>query len=286
VRNRNVVVLTGLPRGDTTLTCRLLNQLPDTLALHEPIPPGKFVGLEEEAVLDGVEQFFTRMRRMIRRRGVAFSKPIKGRIAGHGDNLTLDEEIRRRESRKVRRKKSEKKVAIDKDLGRDFLLGIKSPGMFSALLPLLKRRFPCYVIVRNPLAVLASWESYDRNTRAGRQPSAEKYDAGLRRALDSTEDRIERQLCLLSWYFDRFARELPKAHVIRYEDLVGSGGKALSVVTPAAEALNEPLSNWNLNPAYDWGRMRSVGERLLEREGAYLRFYSRESLENLLEKSH
>src|SRR3954447_8287357 len=186
MRKRNVV-LTGLPRGGTTLTCHLLNQLPDTVALHEPISPGKFVGLEEEAVLDGVEQFFRRMRRMIRRRGVAFSKPIKGRIVGHGSNLSREEEMRRRESRKVRREKSEKMVAIEKDLGRDFLLGIKSPGMFSALLPLLTRRFPCYAVVRNPLAVLASWESYDRSTREGRQPAAEKYDVDLRHTLDSIE---------------------------------------------------------------------------------------------------
>jgi hypothetical protein len=115
VRKRNVV-LTGLPRGGTTLACHLLNKLPDTVALHEPISPGKFVGLEDEAVLDGVEQFFGRMRRMIRRRGVAFSKPIKGRITGQGGNLSLEEEPRRRESEKIRRKKSEKKVAIEKAL--------------------------------------------------------------------------------------------------------------------------------------------------------------------------
>ena len=264
MRKRNVV-LTGLPRGGTTLACHLLNKLPDTVALHEPISPGKFVGLEDEAVLDGVELFFSRMRRMIRRRGVAFSRPIKGRITGQGANLSLEEELRRRESEKVRRKKSEKKVAIEKDLGRDFLLGIKSPGMFSAFLPLLKQRFPCFAIVRNPLAVLASWESYDRSTRAGRQPAAEKYDEDLRRALDSIEDRAERQLYLLSWYFERFADELPETHVIRYEDLVGSGGGVLSVITPAAESLNEPLSSWNLNPAYDWERVRLHGERLLER---------------------
>jgi hypothetical protein len=123
--------------------------------------------------------------------------------------------------------------------------------VFSGLLPLLKRRFPCYAIVRNPLAVLASWESYDRSTRAGRQPAAERYDVGLRHTLDSIEDRVERQLYLLSWYFERFVRELPEAHVIRYEDLVSSGGRALSVVTPSAESLNAPLSNWNVNPAYD-----------------------------------
>jgi hypothetical protein len=60
----------------------------------------------------------------------------------------------------------------------------------------------------------------------------------------------------------------------------------LSVVTPAAEFLNEPLPSWNLNPAYDWERVRLHGERLLEREGAYSRFYSRDSIESLLEKTY
>ena len=44
--------------------------------------------------------------------------------------------------------------------------------------------------------------------------------------------------------------------------------------------------HWNLNPAYDRERMRLFGERLLKREGAYLRFYSRASLEDLLEKTY
>jgi hypothetical protein len=81
VRKRNVV-LTGLPRGGTTLTCRLLNQLPDTVALHEPIAPGRFVGAEDDqAVLEGVERFFRRTRRMIRREKVAVSKHVGGKSA-------------------------------------------------------------------------------------------------------------------------------------------------------------------------------------------------------------
>lgn len=53
--NRANVVLTGLPRSGTTLACRLLNLLPDTVALHEPIAPGRFAGLaDEQALLDAV----------------------------------------------------------------------------------------------------------------------------------------------------------------------------------------------------------------------------------------
>jgi hypothetical protein len=80
VRERNVV-LTGLPRSGTTLACRLLNTLPDTVALHEPIAPGRFADAEDEgAVLEGLERFFRRMRRMIRREKVAVSKNVGGRI--------------------------------------------------------------------------------------------------------------------------------------------------------------------------------------------------------------
>src|SRR5215208_2146985 len=80
MRKRNIV-LTGLPRSGTTLACRLLNTLPDTVALHEPIAPGKFVDAEDEqALLEGVERVFRRMRRMIRNEKVAVSKNAGGEI--------------------------------------------------------------------------------------------------------------------------------------------------------------------------------------------------------------
>ena len=64
---------------------------------------------------------------------------------------------------------------------------------------------------------------------------------------------------------------------------MGSGGKALSAITPTAKELDEPLSSQNLNAAYDRREMRELGTRLLQSDGAYWRFYARESVENLLE---
>ena len=79
--NRANVVLTGPPRSGTTLACRLLNTLPDTVALHEPIAPGKFANAENDlAVLEGLQRYFRRMRRMIRKEKVAISKNVGGRI--------------------------------------------------------------------------------------------------------------------------------------------------------------------------------------------------------------
>jgi hypothetical protein len=73
------VVLMGLPRSGTTLACHLLNKLPDTVALAEPISPGKFADRlpDYEAVCDGIEESYGRMRRMALRDGKVISKHLR-----------------------------------------------------------------------------------------------------------------------------------------------------------------------------------------------------------------
>jgi len=39
------IILTGIARSGTTLTCFLLNKLPQAVALHEPMDPSQLVGL-------------------------------------------------------------------------------------------------------------------------------------------------------------------------------------------------------------------------------------------------
>jgi hypothetical protein len=280
--DRTNVVLTGLPRSGTTLTCHLLNKLPDTVALHEPIAPGKFADLEgEDAILDGVERFFKRMRRMALDRGEIVSKHVGGEVPANSYGQAKSEgDLRSPIAEKGKRKG---RITVQKDLGRDFLLVIKSPAMFSALLPALVKRFPAYAVIRNPLSILASWNSIDHNLQGGHSPAAERYDERLRGELASIEDGTERQLYLLSWWYDRFQRTLPDGCILRYEDIVGSGGAALSALTPAAKGLAEPLESQNLNAAYDREKMRKLGSRLLDLEGAYWRFYTRESVAKLVE---
>jgi len=49
------IILTGIARSGTTLTCALLNKLPQTVALHEPMNPAELVGLDvHTAFLDRV----------------------------------------------------------------------------------------------------------------------------------------------------------------------------------------------------------------------------------------
>lgn len=39
------IILTGIARSGTTLSCSLLNKLPQCVALHEPMNPDDLVGL-------------------------------------------------------------------------------------------------------------------------------------------------------------------------------------------------------------------------------------------------
>jgi hypothetical protein len=65
------------------------------------------------------------------------------------------------------------------------------------------------------------------------------YDEELEREIDSmTGDVIEARLRTLSWACERYGRYLPEDNVLRYEDLVGSRGKALSAIS------SPPPVNW------------------------------------------
>ena len=281
VNNRRNIILTGLPRSGTTLTCHLLNKLPDTVALTEPIAPGKFTDLmpDYEAVACGVERFFRRIRRMALEEGEVISKHVGGEIPDNsfgwpdatGERKTVLEKGR---------------ISVSKPLQPDFALIVKQPGLFTAILPTLVERFPCYAIVRNPLSVLASRTSLGRP--ADRHPqdrlsAAQMYDEDLRSEMVSIpRGTLEWRLRMMSWSFERFRRHLPAQNVIRYEEIVDSGGRTLDVMVPSADGLAVPLESKNLNRLYDRDGMLRLGEKLLESDGAYWSFYSRQSVEELL----
>lgn len=273
------VILTGLPRSGSTLTCNLLNRCADTVALHEPIPMGELTRQHQgDALVEQVAKFFADTRRSLLRERRAASKTVGGEVPDNtfGEARGGDANLRRSLA-------SHGEVTFDgKALSPDFVLAIKHNAGFTALLETLRDRYPCYGIVRNPLAVLSSWNSVDLAVQRGHVPVGEAIDADLRAALAGIDDRTERQFHILNWFFERFLRLLPRASILRYEDMIASRGKALASVTPAASGLDEPLASKNANRAYDVKTVRALGRRLLERDGAFWKFYSRESVETML----
>ncbi|MDP8978378.1 MAG: glycosyltransferase [Actinomycetota bacterium] len=271
------IVVTGPPRSGTTLVTHLLNRLPDTVALSEPLGPSRYKPLRIPGeVCDVIAGFFDAQRAAILADHVAVSKAIGGRdtdnffeAAPTTDGLRHDIAERGH-------------VRVDKELSAGFRLVIKDLATFTALLGPLSRRFPCFGLVRNPLAVLASWNSVDIPMREGRSPHAEWFDEELGRFTSREGERVERQLRLLSWWYGRLRDALPPEQVLRYEDVVASGGRALRVIAPEAEDLDETLSSRNVNELYDHDEMRRLGDRLLAAGGAWRHFYGDDEVRELL----
>jgi hypothetical protein len=102
--------------------------------------------------------------------------------------------------------------------------------------------------------------------------------------LETTECRYARQIRILSWYYEQYAKYLPPHRIIRYEQLISSGGSILAIVATAAARLNTPLENRNVNTIYDRQSLRPVAEMLFRSGGAMFEFYSRHEMADLMSK--
>jgi hypothetical protein len=285
----NNALLTGLPRSGSTLACELLNELPDTVALDEPMSVRSLTGdapkerpasggepPDTDAICDEIERFLASTRDSLHQDRTAPSKHVGGQVSGR--KITDDYADSGERVRVV----SRGQITVEKPLTPAFLLVIKHPVAFTALLEPLVQRFDVYATVRNPLALLGSWQTVPLGVRDGRLPVAERIDFELERTLSEIEDPADRQLQILSWFFERYETFLPADHVIPYESIIATGGKALRSITDRASALEQPLQSRNTTAIYDREGMASLGERLLDSDGPYWNFYSRDSVSALL----
>ncbi len=265
----NNIILTGPPRSGTTLACSLLNQLPDTAALHEPMNLKMFPN--PIAAISQVQQFFSQMRSSILETGTALSK-VKGE--GVPENPFADDQNARRKS--VVQKGI---LKFDKPFSPDFQLIIKQNGHFTYLLPGLTTFFDVYAILRHPVATILSWNTIQAPVAEGNLRVLENLDPELYDNLQSIPDLLERQVQLLVTMYDRFTC-LEANQIIYYENLVSSGGGALQSITEKAQELETPLSNKNRNPLYDQKLVDNIKERLLMNSEVFSLHYSIKEIEN------
>jgi hypothetical protein len=264
----------------------LLNRLPDVRALDEPMDPNRLIrdatgddgrSLDVASIHAGIERFAIEQRRSILDRGVALTRHVDGRVLG-AEKVSDS----RGEDGLRMRMAARSEIPFDPPASSAFTLAIKHPVAFTALLPVLLDRFPVFAIVRNPLSVLASWESVPMHYREGRLGLRTIIAPELEARLEAIDDRIERQLMLLEWFFEMYATALPRERVIRYEDIVATGGAALAPIAPAASGLKLSLQSRNAATVYDSAHIREVGPLLLERAGAHWLFYTPEEVKEVM----
>lgn len=269
------IILTGLPRSGTTLTCHLLNKLTNCVALHEPLVPLELSDSKSEHIVQLISDYFVIQRQQILNTGTAVSKSFGGQVPDNpmaGIDPNTGKRIRVLDGRLVQ---------IEKSLPNDFYLAIKQPAFFTAILKNLVKSglFNCFAIVRNPLSVLLSWNSVDMPVSRGRVPAAEAFDAELKANLDQIDGLHDRQVFLLNWFFQAYLNYLPAEQIIFYEKMISTEGRSLSAINPMAMNLREALSSKNNNSLYNSELKQILLSKLLnQKEGAFWSFYNKDQL--------
>lgn len=268
------IALTGVPRGGTTLACRLLGQCERTVALFEPMSVMSLPCERADAV-DAVQAYYRDVRTQIARDGNAPSQQRDGSVP---DNPFAEPDAFGTRPAQA----SAGLLRINPALA-DATLVIKHNAAFTALLPELSQRLPTYAIVRNPLAVLASWQSVPLPVRDGRVPAGEHFDRALAQRLDASTEPLERQLLVLDWCFRQFADYLPSNQVIRYEALVASQGEALRAAVGVQGAVDAPLGERHPRRLCSAAALRDLASALQSRHGAWSHWYDPASIQRLAE---
>lgn len=203
----------------------LLNDLDGVAALDEPFDREVLSRLDARSFVPFIEETFEKERQSILESGFAHStKEIGGNgLGNHYGDTDRQTGLR---SRKV----DYGRISIKKSLSPDFTLVIKHTIPFTGVIDDLTLSYPTFALVRNPLAILASWNSIDAAYRDGEiQDYARALTGDLYKRL-SVQDRYERQVRLLEWHFEKYLA-IPPQHVIRYEEVVESRLNRLRVIT-------------------------------------------------------
>lgn len=266
------IILTGVPRSGTTLACKLLSNIPDVVALNEPIRGGQFRSREE--ALDGIAEFYATTRQSILEKGVATARAVGGKMT---DNHFA--RVRGKRERLV----TKQEIKINKDLTPDFILACKHNALFTILQDQLLSDYPVFAFVRNPVAVLGSWGSVNVPVSRGVVRAMDHLLPEVSGELNQLGSLEERQLFILDWYF-RCYLELPRKNVIKYEQVVATNGAALSVINRGAADLTEDLNSYNRSSIYDWEKLDGITRKLLDSDNACWSFYERREVESLVDK--
>ncbi len=260
-------ILVAPARSGSTWVCSLLNELPNTVALDEPYARSDIDGLNVAGFIDLVERSFATQRQMILRRKQAISTRLFG--GGLGNHYgTAD-------SRGVRKRQVELgTIDVRKSLCPDFNLIIKHTLPFTATIKELIKKFPTYVLLRNPLAILISWNSIDAAYREGQiQPYAAALTDDLHKRL-ADSDRLQRQISLLEWHFEQYLL-VDAGKLIRYEDVLASKLEPFRSITGSIARTQASLT---ISPH----AVEELFEKILKHSDAspLFAFYDRRSIEN------
>ena len=218
------VLLTGMPRSGTTMATAIVNQQPNAIGLAEPIQLVRH-GDRSRAV-EEIRRFVVETRASLLAKDPVATKHVGGSIPYNWVEPPTNSDSLRR----VLEERSE--ITFSKALTKDFTLVVKHPAEFTALLDLLRIEFKVFAVVRNPVEVLAAWQTVDMPVNRGTMPMLEAFaPPAFIELLNSATTNLHRQVLLIEFQLKTYSL-LPSAQLIRYEDILVDANVALRPILP------------------------------------------------------
>ncbi len=273
----NNIILTGIPRSGTTLSCSILNKYHNTIALMEPMNPFDLNDKNMYAI-EAINNFMFESRKKVFYENKIITKHIDGIIPTNPIEDTPVDSTQRRKAIVILGE-----ITITEIVQHDFTLIVKHNAFFTSILKELVTFFPCYAIIRNPLSVLASWSTVDLPVGHGSIPAGEKFDLKLQERLNSVLDVLERQIIILEWFFYRFDTYIEYRNIFKYEDIISSHGENLSLLSYDT-SLNLPLpelENKNTSSLYQNIDIDRIYKKLMSSKSLFWKYYSKQEISNV-----
>lgn len=236
------LIVTGVPRSGTSLAAAIIDQAPGCLCLSEPENQVELmrgaVSAEDFVAMVG-EEFDTV------RRSVLAGSPILDRRRADGAAVTNYFTGEQPDGKRITGYTI--RAITRPGLSADFVLAVKHVALYAAVLPQLVQsgRYRVVALVRDPVALLTSWQSLDVPVSQGRLPAGERFWPELKLLGEAELELTEKQVRLCELLFGRFLRWADRIAILRYEELVADPVRLLraagisEIGAPSASALIE-----------------------------------------------
>ncbi len=207
------LILTGIPRGGTTLAASLIDGIPNTVCLNEPGWHNASSAPDAAGFAQFIREDFARLRaRLLAGQSVPDRRAPDGsattnyfRVEGGRMENTFDVMPFSRAG-----------------LTPDFTLAIKHNGPYLAVLPQLiaLKAFTITAIVRHPVEVIHSWRRLQLPVSEGRMPNAAPYWPELATLIATPMDLLAKQVRLYDLMCRRLWEHRDEVRILTYEALV------------------------------------------------------------------
>lgn len=263
------IIITGIPRGGTTLATALLDNLEDVICLSEPSWQNKwFKNIKDINVLKNlVAHDFKKIRKQI-----IDGSPIKDIRNKDGTPIT---NYFNANSSGQRINVSEQHEVIFQVKDENFLLGMKHNAHYTSILPQLieTNLYSIIAIVRHPVPTILSWKSLNLPISHGRLPAGEKHWKELRNITRSKDKSLLQLIRIYDLFCQRYLELSKDIHLLKYEEII-KNPFLFEQITGRTFKEKIVLSNQNKSKNYNFSLADEIREKITLHAPYALKLYS------------